>query len=114
MLNYEIYPKYKKLYWSEEEIITFIKERAQEIGGNNLKQHDSILFIISGHGYNNAIISSDYQLIDKTAIHRLFSANYPSTRELPRIFMYDCCDGDNDIVTSHLGYWTDDVKPLYI
>ena len=44
----------------------------------------------------NSICTSDYQLIDKDAIHRIFSAPYPKLREMPRLFIFDCCDGDDE------------------
>ena len=40
------------------------------------------------------MITSDYQLIAKDAMHRIFSINFPKLRKFPRIFIYDCCDGD--------------------
>merc|ERR1712003_280157 len=43
---------------------------------------------MSGH-----IVTSDYMLIEKTIIHRLISSDYPEIREIPRIFIFDCCDG---------------------
>ena len=49
--------------------------------------------IISCHGLKNRIITSDYEKIEKLAIHRIFSINHKLNRTIPRIFVYDCCDG---------------------
>eukprot|EP01084_Bolivina_argentea_P022351 41530_1 len=95
-LNYDIYPQYDKYNWTQDDMITFLNERAQDIGNENKKKYDGILVIISGHGYNKNIITADYQIIDKTAIHRIFSTNYPCVRLLPRIFIFDCCDGNQE------------------
>ena len=41
-------------------------------------------------------MTSDYKKISKVAIHRIFSATNPCSREIPRIFIFDCCSGDQD------------------
>ena len=41
-------------------------------------------------------MTSDYKLINKDTIHRIFSVDHPSLRHIPGIFIYDCCDGSND------------------
>ena len=46
--------------------------------------------------YSRSYCYSDYKRINKDTIHRIFSVDYPSLRDIPCIFMYDCCDGDND------------------
>eukprot|EP01084_Bolivina_argentea_P207406 353867_1 len=106
-LNYDIYPKHLQLEWTQDEIIKFIEEHTQKFVANidtlkdstikpnkRVNGYDGIIMILSGHGYHNSIITSDYQLVNKTSIHRLLSTNYPQVREVPRIAMYDCCDGD--------------------
>eukprot|EP01083_Nonionella_stella_P295109 1002996_1 len=92
--NWQMYPRKEKLEWTQSEMIDFLQERATEASDTN--KFDAILAVISGHGYKNGIISSDYQLVSKTAIHRLFSTNYPLLRELPRIFVFDCCSGNQE------------------
>eukprot|EP01084_Bolivina_argentea_P251185 421189_1 len=104
LYKYDLYPKKLKLTWTQKELISFIKERANDIGHENNKIYDSIFLIISCHGYKNAIITSDYEHIDKTAIHRLFSTNYPSVRVIPRIYMFDCCSGDQQRSTHVAGF----------
>ena len=51
--------------------------------------------MISCHGIDESIITSDYGLINKEYIHRIFSAKNAKTRRIPRIFIFDCCSGDN-------------------
>eukprot|EP01083_Nonionella_stella_P015973 44668_1 len=109
IFKYDLYPKYEKYNWTQHEMIEFIEECvatvSQSLNTNveddNMKSqnksvngYDGVLFIISGHGYNNNIITSDYQTVNKTAMHRLFSTNYPQLRDVPRVFLFDCCDGD--------------------
>ena len=60
-------------------------------------KHDGLVVIISSHGIQDYIITSDYKQINKDTIHRIFSVDHPTLRDIPGIFIYDCCDGDNDI-----------------
>eukprot|EP01084_Bolivina_argentea_P082653 149644_1 len=94
VLNYRIYPNPKdwKLSWTQDELIGLLKEKANELE-NNLNIYDGLIVCISSHGWKDHICSSDYQLIQKTAVHRIFSQNYPNSRTIPRIFCFDCCDG---------------------
>eukprot|EP01084_Bolivina_argentea_P272672 464326_1 len=108
--KYDIFPKYEQYEWNETEIISFLNNRAEYLSKNvninacgnvNGLGYDGLFVIFSGHGYNNKIITSDYQMMSKTAIHRLFSRKYPILREIPRIFIMDVCDGamerDSDV-----------------
>ena len=61
-------------------------------------EHDSLIVIVSCHGIQDHIITSDYKKINKDTIHRIFSVICPSLRDIPGIFMYDSCDGDNDMI----------------
>eukprot|EP01084_Bolivina_argentea_P303166 523351_1 len=106
LFNYVLFPKELKLEWTQEEIITFLQKHADNVSKNidkleddnrnpnkQVNGYDGIIFIFSGHGYSNHLITSDNQLLHKTAIHRLFSTNYPELREIPRIFLFDSCEG---------------------
>eukprot|EP01084_Bolivina_argentea_P282892 484356_1 len=97
LYNYDLYPKELKLEWTQNEIIQFLRSGAKKAAEGT---YDSIIFISSCHGYENNILTSDYHFISKDAVHRLFSINYPSLREIPRIFCFDCCDG----VSERSGY----------
>ena len=110
-LNYEVYPKiYQsqnesnyKAYWRETELIQFLKKQAN-ILEKNLEEHeeisqeryDGLIVIISCHGLGGYILTSDYKKINKSAIHRIFSAKKPLSRTIPRIFLFDCCSGSNE------------------
>ena len=104
--NYDIYPqcidRLKNFEWKQDELIDFLKERAEELEENlnDYLCYDGLIVIISCHGSPNNIISSDYKLIEKVAIHRIFSVNHPLSRTIPRIFIYDCCDGEEERIRS--------------
>ncbi len=96
-LNYSIYPQYKDitspiLHWTQNEILTILKEKAAQFDKSD--EFDALICIFSGHGMDRKICTSDYKLIEKLAIHRLFSKNYYNAREKPRIFIWDCCEGN--------------------
>eukprot|EP01084_Bolivina_argentea_P140841 247537_1 len=96
-LNYTVFTKYDneqnvKLHWTEEEIVNFLREHAANMNAN-IRQFDSLIVVVSCHGMNNFICTSDIKLIEKIAMHRLFSTNYPKIRKIPRIFIWDCCSG---------------------
>eukprot|EP01083_Nonionella_stella_P194970 718616_1 len=99
-LNYTIYPQYDldknvKIHWTEDEIVFLLKERAAHLE-KHLKELDGLIVVISGHGFAGNICTSDCKWIEKIAIHRTFSQNHPLLRDLPRVFMFDCCDGKWD------------------
>ncbi len=91
------YKSHTKLKWTENELIDFLKDKAKDLEDNIKLNHESsydgLIVIISCHGLKNHIITSDYQMIEKLAIHRIFSINHKLNRTIPRIFIYDCCDG---------------------
>ena len=106
-LNYDIFPNYAressdiwKQYWTQDEIMELLQEKAMDLDNNlndeNAKHYDALILIISCHGIDNHIITSDWKKISKEAIHRLFSAKRPKSRKIPRIFIFDCCAGHND------------------
>ena len=84
-----------KLSWTQKELLDFLRDKAGELN-ENIDQYDGLIVSISGHGWKDHVCTSDYKMIQKTAIHRIFSQPYPAIREIPRIFLYDCCDGDNE------------------
>eukprot|EP01084_Bolivina_argentea_P065278 118988_1 len=107
-LNYETYPTYKqypKLHWTKNELIDYLKKFANifaknvisisnDNASNNNNGYDSLILVVSGHGIDNHIITSDYQLIHQDVFHRMFSSYYPCSREVPRIAIFDSCQGD--------------------
>eukprot|EP01084_Bolivina_argentea_P140499 246977_1 len=44
-------------------------------------------------GKKNQIITSDYRTIEKAALHRIISVSFPKTRTIPRLFVFDSCEG---------------------
>ena len=55
---------------------------------------------MSCHGLENLIVTSDYRTIEKTVIHRIISVKYEKTRDIPRIFLFDSCEGSAERVNS--------------
>ena len=48
---------------------------------------------VTCHGIELHIISSDLRIIEKVVIYRLLSLRFPRVRDIPRIFLFDACDG---------------------
>ena len=111
LLNYDIYPCYDdqkvishKNYWTKSDLINFLRYQADHLeavcndGGIQYK-YDGLVVVISGHGITDqneeCVITSDYKLISKLEIHRTFGSK-PGLRNIPRIFLFDCCSGDKD------------------
>merc|ERR1740123_989869 len=59
---------------------------------------DSLFLVMSGHGLNGSLVTRDHKLVSKVDIHRIFSGTKnPLSREIPRFFLFDCCDGHEDL-----------------
>eukprot|EP01084_Bolivina_argentea_P100228 180007_1 len=102
-LCYHVVPKYKKdrkLDWTLNEIKTLLTEQAAELArnlsSNDANKYDGLIVVVSGHGLERHLITSDYKLIEKNTIHRQFTQYYPVSRMIPRVVIYDCCAGDED------------------
>ena len=100
-LNYTIIPKGDKikLNWKENEIVELLKsvgDELLEIDDKNKLKYDGLIVCISCHGIRNHIITSDIKALDKTVIHRIISLHNPKIREIPRVFLFDCCGGQWD------------------
>eukprot|EP01084_Bolivina_argentea_P034912 64677_1 len=102
-LNYTIYPKYENLnefvktHWTQKELIDLLTSNAKELNAkmSTDDSYDCLIVAISCHGMNRNICTSDYKCVEKLAVHRLFTTQYPSSRQIPRIFLFDCCEGVN-------------------
>eukprot|EP01084_Bolivina_argentea_P261194 441295_1 len=103
-LQYDIFPQYDsdsdgRIYfepnWKVNDLQTFLEERANylEENINNGKSYDGLIVVISCHGVNKYICTSDYKKFSKETINRIFSWKHPLTRSIPRFFLYDCCSG---------------------
>merc|ERR1712087_942875 len=102
-LNYAVWPKIKDgqhpvVYWTEENLKKFFEKAARHLSNNIVrgKYFDGLVCIISCHGIPRFICTSDYKLYSKVAIHRTLS-QYVNLRGIPRLFLFDCCQGANSI-----------------
>ena len=87
-----------KLSWTRDEVFEFLETEitAKFFDDKGEPRHDGLIVAISSHGVGNNIISSEYELINRTEIHRCISEKHPQIREIPRIFLFDACDGTRD------------------
>ena len=95
-LEYKIISKQKKTYWTQNDIMKLLtNEIPQELFDNDKElKYDGLIICVSCHGQKNSIVTSDFKLIDKTAFHRIISGNHAKIREIPRIFIFDSCEGN--------------------
>eukprot|EP01084_Bolivina_argentea_P273816 466534_1 len=115
-LNYECLPQTAesvlkndiiKLHWTKQQLLVLLKATAKDFANNlhepntNPYGYDGLICVISSHGYNQQIITSDNKKIGKKKIHRIFSEQYPLSRDFPRIFLYDCCEGNQECAKGH-------------
>eukprot|EP01083_Nonionella_stella_P145282 454965_1 len=112
-LHYDVYPSECvtaihngdpiKQSWTEKELMGFLKDRAtrlekyQDERATNPQRYDGLVVVVSSHGVPRRICTSDYKTITKEAIHRIFSALHPKSRRVPRLFLFDCCSGNNQL-----------------
>jgi len=94
-LNYDVIPgeSMKSLRWTEDKLVRFLQNGVGSalFGGTDQLQYDGLVVVISCRGLKNAVITSDLKLIEKDALHRLVSLFHPKVREIPRLFVIDCC-----------------------
>lgn len=103
-LNYELHSKYTdkhkkypKMAWKQNEIIDFLQKKAKYFDkAVRENMYDGLIVAISSHGVIDHIVSSDGLKIEKRQIHRTFSKGFPDVRCVPRIFMFDSCEGGDD------------------
>ena len=91
-----------KVHWTAKEITSFCEMEIGEMlfTANNKLKYDGLIVCVSCHGVKDNIVTSDIETIEKTAIHRMLSLKYPEIREIPRIFIFDCCNGSDRRHTS--------------
>ena len=83
-----------KRYWTEQEILSFLRD---DVGTEffdefSTPKYDGLIVAITSYGNERDIISSDGEVMDKVAIHRVISNQYAAIRDFPRIFVFDLCD----------------------
>eukprot|EP01083_Nonionella_stella_P233069 821572_1 len=121
-LHYDVYPSEYvtaihdedpiKQTWTEKELVEFLEDKATRLEkyqderpinccscchDKTSKGYDGLVVVVSGHGISRSICTSDYKKISKEAIHRIFSASHPKLRRVPRLFLFDCCSGNNEL-----------------
>lgn len=101
--NYDLFPKKEKYQWTQNELIDFLEKKAKYYS-EKIDKYDSLFVSVSGHGWNNGIITSDYQLVTKRSIHAIFSWKYANLKPHPRVFTFDCCDGEQERDYNFAGY----------
>ena len=96
-----------------------LKQKAKDLE-ESIKQggcdaFDALFVVVSGHGLKRSIVTAAHKLLGRyaeallyllhhftpalkrTEIHRIFSSQRsPLARLIPRIFLFDCCDGIED------------------
>ena len=94
-LNFSFLTVPGKMSWTKDEVTDFVKHDIPRafFDENGDARFDGLIVSISSHGLGNNVISSDYKKVSRTMIHRIISDRYPEIREIPRIFMFDACDG---------------------
>eukprot|EP01083_Nonionella_stella_P246628 856002_1 len=96
--NYDVFPNYRESIqqeWTRRQILNLLYGKAEYLA-NNIPYYDGLVVIISSHGLNDAVLTSDYKTIKKSDIHRIFSKakdENTAIRDIPRLFVFDCCDG---------------------
>eukprot|EP01084_Bolivina_argentea_P059455 108587_1 len=97
VLKYQMYPRFNsrhiKLKWDQKELILFLFQKAKQF---NESDHDGLIVVLTGHGIQDYIITSDGRAIEKAAIHRIFTHYFPLNRNKPRLFIFDSCNSLND------------------
>ncbi len=100
-MNYKLFPsydEYPKEEWTKKELIDLLKTQADILNSNVNQNHgedvfDGLIVAISGRGQKYQTMASDDGVND-IDLYRIFS-QYPSLRELPRIFIFDTGHGDH-------------------
>eukprot|EP01083_Nonionella_stella_P228042 808502_1 len=92
-LNYQVFSNESQLKWNLKEFMQFLTEKADLLESGIGTVYDGLVVILSCHGITDYIVTSDYKAVKKSTVHRLFSAHKPKNRQIPRLFIFDCCDG---------------------
>ena len=92
--GYQYMPIEDRKYWTEQEILSFLRDDvgAEFFDENDTPKYDGLIVGITSYGDERDIMSSDGEVMDKVAIHRVISNQYAAIRDFPRIFIFDLCD----------------------
>eukprot|EP01084_Bolivina_argentea_P014751 27585_1 len=122
-LNYSVFPTCKesqtiKTHWTEEEIINLLEQKAEDLNNNitvenaGKKRFDGLFVAILSVGIEGHIVTSDMKIIEKFAIHRIFSKTiYADSRQHPRLFAFHTYCIDNQIQIKNVSNPQCDVLP---
>lgn len=91
--GYEYMPIDDKTYWTEQEILSFLRDDVGNAYFDETDQakYDGLIVCVTSRGDERNVLSSDHQPMDKVAIHRTISNKYATIRDFPRIFIFDSC-----------------------
>eukprot|EP01084_Bolivina_argentea_P163962 285156_1 len=98
LLNYRMFPgNWNKMHWTQDELKLLFEEKITNelLDENSELQYDGLIVCISSHGIDRNIITSDYHTIETSAIHRYVS-HKNEIRAIPRMFIFDSCQGNLD------------------
>merc|ERR1712172_226411 len=88
-----------KVYWTEADLMAFLEEDgavARDLFDGDFDgelNYDALIVAVTGHGLKHHIVTSDLRVIEKAVVYRLLSLRHPRVRDIPRIFLFDVCDG---------------------
>ena len=91
-----------KTYWTEQRILSFLRDDVgtEFFHENGSPKYDGLIVCITSYGDERHVLSSDYQVMEKRAIHRIISNKYAAIRDFPRIFIFDTCAVPRHLMTS--------------
>jgi len=94
-MGYTFTSNHGKVHWKKEEILQFMRHTVvgELVSVNGDLRYDSLIVCVSGHGMDGGIITSDCHLVDNDVFHRIISGPNPTLRNIPRLFIFDACDG---------------------
>eukprot|EP01084_Bolivina_argentea_P255890 430580_1 len=95
--NYKLIPQKLKLHWTEKQLISYLGDGiCKELLDDTELRYDGLIVFITCHGIENNIVTSDLKTIENMVIHRIISLRSPKVREIPRIYVFDACNGQSE------------------
>ena len=83
-------------YYIDQEMVFENLIDARRLLRDKKNKFDGFIFIYSGHGYKNGIITSANEYVKLTDIEKQFSAKFlKSFKDCPKIFIIDACRSKN-------------------
>lgn len=95
--NELIDPNLCKMFFNENDVLKVLDYVAEIFNG---KKYDGLIFITSCHGFEGNIYTSRAKLMQNVAMQqRITNQLSADKRNLPKIFIWDCCQGTNSFYT---------------